>query len=327
MFCLTTTAAARAQADPAPGHAGPGLRRVRRRVLRAWAAASALALGAAACGGSAATTAAASASAQPSVPGCSALRSQYPELVGRTLTDALTPFTPGYESADPNNPSTYVGFDVDLLHQLGSCLGFSSTFKPTAFSALIPTLQAGQANIVISDIYATPQRAKAATFVTYEKVNDGFLVRAGNPRGITGFNLHMCGATAAENTGFVEVPLVENLAGPCQAAGKPAPKLLLFSNNADCIQAVLAGRADVYVNDVNTVNQAVKAHPGQLANSTKVTLPYSVGIALPKGDARLILAIKAALTDLQAAGVEKRLLAKWGLDAGTQETPTILGTV
>lgn len=136
-----------------------------------------------------------------------------------------------------------------------------------AFAALLPTLQSGQAGIVISDIYATKQRAKVADFITYSKVFDGVLVDKGNPKHLTGIDMSMCGATAAENTGFVEVPLVQALAPRCKAAGKPVPKLQLYTNNADCIQAVLAGRADTYINDVNTVDEAVKAHPDKLSKA------------------------------------------------------------
>src|SRR5206468_2186766 len=148
------------------------------------------------------------------------------------------------EALDPQDPSKYIGFDVDLAQALGQCLGFTVTYKPVAFAALLPTLQSGQADIVISDIYATSPRAKAADFITYSKVFDGVLVAAGNPKHITGINTTMCGAAAAENTGFVEVPLVQNLEGPCKAASKPTPTLQLYDNNADCIQAILAGRAD-----------------------------------------------------------------------------------
>ena len=190
---------------------------------------------------------------------CQQLQAKYPKLKGVTLVDAVNPHTPGYEALDPKDPSKYIGFDIDLAEALGKCLGFSLTYKPVAFAALLPTLQAGQADIVISDIYATSERAKAADFITYSKVFDGVLVAKGNPKKITGINTSMCGDVAAENTGFVEVPLVQNLGAPCKAAGKAEPSLQLYDNNADCIQAILAGRADTYVNDANPVDQAVKA--------------------------------------------------------------------
>ncbi|MGE5147342.1 MAG: ABC transporter substrate-binding protein, partial [Candidatus Eiseniibacteriota bacterium] len=243
---------------------------------------------------------------------------------GKTLVDAVNPHTPGDEALDPKDPSKYLGFDIDLAEMLGKCLGFKVTYKPVAFAALLTTLQAGQADIVISDIYATHERAKAADFITYSKVFDGVLVAKGNPKKITGINTTMCGATAAENTGFVEVPLVQNLAKPCEAAGKPAPKLLLFDNNAQCIQAILAGRADTYVNDANTVDQAVKAYPDKLEKAVAVTLPYSVAIAVPKNKHEFRDAIKAALIEIQKAGIETALLKKWSLDPETVEEPKIL---
>jgi len=256
--------------------------------------------------------------------GCQALQAKYPMFKGKTLVDALNPHTPGYEALDPQDPSHYIGFDVDLAEALGECLGFKLTYKPVAFAALLPTLQSGQADLVISDIYATSERARAADFITYSKVFDGVLVAKDNPKHITGINTSLCGDTAAENTGFVEVPLVQNLAPACKSADKPEPSLQLYDNNADCIQAILAGRADTYINDVNTVDQAVKAYPDKLSKAVAVTLPYSIGIAVAKTKPELRAAIMAALVEVQKAGVETSLLKKWALDAGSLEEPKLL---
>jgi polar amino acid transport system substrate-binding protein len=257
-------------------------------------------------------------------PACTALQAKYPEWKGKTLVDAVNPHTPGYEALDPQDPDKYIGFDIDLVQALGQCLGFKVTYTPVAFAALLTTLSSGQADIVISDIYATKERAKAADFITYSKVFDGVLVVKGNPKHITGINTSMCGDAAAENTGYVEVPLIQDLADACKKAGKPAPTMQLYDNNADCIQAILAGRADTYVNDVNTVDQAVKAYPDKLSKSVAVTLPYSVGIAVPKGKTKFRDAILAALLEIQKSGGEVAMLKKWSLDSGTFEAPHIL---
>ncbi len=109
-----------------------------------------------------------------------------------------------------------------------------------------------------------------------------------------------------------------------QSRGEARPTLQLYDNNADCIQAILAGRADTYVNDVNTVDQAVKAYPDKLEKSTAVTLPYSVGIAVPKNKPEFRDAVMAALIAVQKAGIETELLKKWSLDAGFLEEPKLL---
>jgi polar amino acid transport system substrate-binding protein len=255
---------------------------------------------------------------------CAALQAKYPSLNGKTLVNAVNAHTPGYEALDPDDPSKYVGFDIDLGEAIGDCLGFKVTYKPVTFAALLTTLEAGQADIVISDIYATKERAKAADFVTYLKVYDGVLVAKGNPKKIDGINLSMCGATAAENTGFVEVPLVQALEEKCKAAGKPAPEIQLYDNNANCIQAILSGRADTYVNDVNTVDGAVKAYPDKLEKATAVTLPYSVGIAVPRNKTDFRDAVSAALTEIQKSGIQAELMKKWSLPEDQMEAPKLV---
>ncbi len=263
--------------------------------------------------------AAAAALAAPAA--CQAIQARYPQFKGKTLVDAVNPHTPGYEALDPQDPSKYVGFDIDLAETIGGCLGFTLTYKPVTFAALLTTLSSGQADIVISDIYATEDRAKAADFITYSKVFDGVLVAKNNPKKISGINASLCGTTAAENTGYVEVPLIQNLAPECKTQNKPAAEIQLYDNNANCIQAILAGRADTYINDVNTVDQAVKAYPDKLEKATAVTLPYSVGIAVPKDKPEFRDAVTAALTEIQKAGIETQLLEKWSLGAGTLDAP------
>ncbi len=255
---------------------------------------------------------------------CAALQAKYTSLKGKTLVNAINPHTPGYETIDPSDPTKYIGFDIDLGTAIGDCLGFTLTYKPVTFAALLTTLQAGQADIVISDIYATKDRAKAADFITYLKVFDGVLVAKGNPKKIDGINLSLCGTVAAENTGYVEVPLIQALEAECKAAGKPAPEILLFDNNANCIQAILAGRADTYINDVNTVDGAVKAYPDKLAKATAVTLPYSVGIAVPRNNVEFRDAVMAALIEIQKSGLQAELMKKWNLPSEQLEAPHLV---
>lgn len=255
---------------------------------------------------------------------CAALKDKYPDWKGKTLVNAINPHTPGYEAIDPNDPDKYIGFDIDLGEEIGDCLGFKLTYKPVTFAALLTTLASGQADIVISDIYATEERAKAADFITYSKVFDGVLVANGNPKKIDGINMSMCGAAAAENTGFVEVPLVQDLMPKCKAAGKAEPTLQLYDNNANCIQAILAGRADTYVNDVNTVDQAVKANPDALEKAIAVTIPYSVGIGVPKDKPKFREAVMAALTEIYTSGDQLKLLKKWELDPANLKEPGLL---
>ena len=92
----------------------------------------------------------------------------------------------------------------------------------------------------------------------------------------------------------------------CKAEGKPEPTIQLYDNNANCIQAILAGRADTYINDVNTVDNAVKAYPDKLEKAIAVTIPYSVGIAVPKNKPKFRDAVFGALTEIYKSGDQTR---------------------
>ena len=255
---------------------------------------------------------------------CAELQAKYPDWKGKTLVNAINPHTPGYESIDPKDPNKYIGFDIDLGEQIGECLGFKLTYKAVTFAALLTTLQSGQADIVISDIYATEERSKAGDFITYSKVFDGVLVAKGNPKKITGINTSLCGTAAAENTGYVEVPLIQALGPECKKEGQAEPTIQLYDNNANCIQAILAGRADTYIKDVNTVENAVKAYPDKLEKAVAVTIPYQVGIAVPKDKPKFRDAVHAAMMEIYKSGDQAALLKKWNLDPENLMEPGLL---
>ncbi|MEM5370834.1 hypothetical protein V4C53_33005, partial [Paraburkholderia azotifigens] len=65
------------------------------------------------------------AEAPPAPAECAALQAKYPQWKGKALVNAINPHTPGYEALDPNDPSKYVGFDIDLGETIGKCLGFT----------------------------------------------------------------------------------------------------------------------------------------------------------------------------------------------------------
>jgi polar amino acid transport system substrate-binding protein len=150
------------------------------------------------------------------------------------------------------------------------------------------------------------------------------LVAKGNPKKIKGINASLCNATAAENTGYVEVPLIQGLAATCKAQSKDEAQVQLYDNNQSAIEAILAGRADTYINDVNTVDGAVKAYPTKLEKATAVTIPYSVGIAVPRGDLQMRAAIIDALNVLQKSGVQTAMLKKNNMPVENLEAPHLV---
>jgi polar amino acid transport system substrate-binding protein len=256
---------------------------------------------------------------------CADLREKNPDLVGTTKTNALNPNTPGYEVVNPDKPDEYMGFDIDLGNAIGACLGFGVDYVAVGFSEVIPTVASGQADWIISNLYATEERAQGGVdFISYSKVFDGILVAKGNPKKLTGIDTSICGQTIALNKGYVEIPLVEAVGPDCEAAGKPAPTVSLFDSSADCVQSILSGRSDAYMNDVNTVNRFIAEHPDKLDSAETVMLDYEIGIGILQGEHEFRDAVQAALTVVQDSGLQTELAGKWELDANAVAEPTIL---
>ncbi|WP_460795789.1 ABC transporter substrate-binding protein [Microbacterium sp. GXF0217] len=256
---------------------------------------------------------------------CSTLRDEYPDLVGTTKTNALNPHTPGYETVSTDDPNTYEGFDIDLGNAIGACLGFAVDYVPVGFAEMIPTVASGQADWIVSNLYATEDRASGGVdFISYSKVFDGILVSEGNPKQITGIDTSLCGTTVALNKGYVEVPLVEAVGPECEAEGLEAPTVSLFDSSADCVQAILSGRADSYMNDINTVMRYIAEHPDDLASAETVMLDYEIGIAVPQGEHDFRTAVAAAITEIQERGIQQELAARWKLESSEDAEPAIL---
>ena len=93
------------------------------------------------------------------------------------------PTLPPVMYRDPNNPSKIIGQDPDMVDAAMKCLGLKYELVGLDFGTLIPTLQAGQIQLVWSNIYYTPVRAQAADFVIYATTGTAGIVKKGNPKG------------------------------------------------------------------------------------------------------------------------------------------------
>src|SRR5262245_18457275 len=109
---------------------------------------------------------------------------KYPGLAGKILKVGLDPTLPSMMYRDPKDPTKIVGQDPDMVDAAMKCLGLKYELVGLDFGTLVPTLQAGQIQLIWSNIYYTPQRAQAADFVIYATTGTAGIVRKGNPKGI-----------------------------------------------------------------------------------------------------------------------------------------------
>src|SRR2546429_1190909 len=154
---------------------------------------------------------------------------KYPGLAGRTLKVGLDPTLPPVMYRDPKDPSKIVGQDPDMIDAAMKCLGVKYELVGLDFGTLIPTLQANQIQLVWSNIYYTPERAKAADFVAYATTGTAGLLRKGNPKKITSL-ADTCGVRAAPLPGTVEEGGFKEQSGEWVAAGKAPIEVSTYPN-------------------------------------------------------------------------------------------------
>jgi polar amino acid transport system substrate-binding protein len=219
---------------------------------------------------------------------------------------------------------TIIGFDIDLGNAIAAKLGLKANFQNVTFDAIIPALAAGKYDLSLSSFTDTKAREATVDFVTYFNAGESLMVPAGNPKGVTGPDLTLCGLTVAVEKGTTEESEIPALSTKCTAAGKKAITALSTDDQNAANLALTSGRADVGSADSPIAAYAVKQLSGKIALAGAIyeTAPY--GIAIPKSPG-LAPAIKAALAAMVADGSYKAVLDKWGDDAGAITTPVING--
>jgi polar amino acid transport system substrate-binding protein len=249
--------------------------------------------------------------------------SKYPDLASKTLQVGISPFSPGYETADPNDPNHILGFDPDMVQALMDCLGFKYAFQSLDFSGLVGALQANRIDLIFSSMYATPERVAQVNFVLYQKASTGSIVRKGNPRNIQSIE-DTCGVTAAEVTGTVEAQTLQDQSDKCTSAGKQEINITLYKDNDACVQALQTGRADLFMTDAGLASALAKQFSDTVDRGFSIPSEYRFGVGVNKSNTELLNAIFNGLSAIQANGTEPQLLQKWGFDPSQLEPAAIV---
>jgi polar amino acid transport system substrate-binding protein len=254
---------------------------------------------------------------------CKALRTKYPSLVGKDLSVGLGGYTIGFEAPSAADPTKIVGLDPDLFDYMAACLGFKYTLHNGSFNVLLTSVTSGRIDIGPS-LYVTEPRLKQVAFVSNFSVIDGSVVRKGNPKHLTSLD-SLCGATVTAAAGTYEaVSLIPPLSAKCKAAGKPEIGMLLMQNTDTTVQALLSDRADIYLTADSDAEALAKSVAGLQAAFT-VDLPILNGFPIAKSNKLMQDAVLDAMKAIQAAGIEKVLLDRWGQGAASERPAAING--
>jgi polar amino acid transport system substrate-binding protein len=229
-----------------------------------------------------------------------------------------TDFTyPPYEYVEADKQQ---GLDVDFAQAAAKVMGTRLNMVDTRFNSLIPGLQSGRFDAVVSFLYVTPERAKVVDYVPYFTSGSAFVVHDGS-----GFSpkepRDVCGHVVATLQGAYQESLVEGDLGKlCDAEGKPI-KLRSFPTDTQAAQDLVAGRADVLFADSATAQYRVEqlSRYKLVKSNDELMYPIAAGLAVRKGETELQAGLQRVVDELRRSGELQRIADKWGVGVATEQ--------
>lgn len=245
----------------------------------------------------------------------SPLAAQLPQdIIDRGYINNLTqPPSPPFEFKD--STGKLVGLDVELVDGISKVLGFPiKTNEVSDFTTLLPSLQSGRTDIVVSGTLDTPGRQEVVNIVDYIKTGTAVMKLASDA---TINELRdLCGKAVVTSTATNYPAQIEQISQE-QCGSKDSIKITTSASGIpDLLNQVIQGRAVAAVNGSDFLPYEANANfAGQFATvGEPVLFPAFYGVLVDKKQAGLEKVIQQALQQMVDDGTYGEILKKWDLD-------------
>lgn len=201
------------------------------------------------------------------------------------------------------------GLESDMARMMAEAMGVEVQFKIMPFSHLIPALEAGSVDMLLSSVTITPERNKNVAFVgPYFVSGKSFLTKGSwlaTARDMDQVNSPQTRLTTL--AGSTSLVFVQN--------ELPKATLLPAKSYDDAVAMLLEGKADAMVADFPICLVSVFRYPGKDLAALMPPLNYEpIGVAIPKGDPHLINWVSNYINYLENSGELTRLEELWLTD-------------
>jgi len=198
-----------------------------------------------------------------------------------------------------------IGFDADLAQAIAGTMDVRIKFAAMPFAELLPALEKGKVDMVISGMAMLPKRNRKVAFVgPYYISGKGILIKSENAAAFQdtqGMNNPAMKLAALKNS--TSQMFIEKAAGMA--------KLVTVNTYDEAIDMLLNGKIDALIADYPycAVASFRYREKGLVSGQSKLTFE-PVGIALPE-DTLLINYVQNLLMLLEGEGVLKALEDRW----------------
>jgi len=215
------------------------------------------------------------------------------------------------------------GLDYDLAAEIARRLKLRLQFDNVAWDGIIPAVQQGREDLLMSSMTDTAERQKSLAFVDYFVAGSQVLVRAGDPHAASGLS-GLCGHSVAIQSGTTHIDIAGAQSRSCVRKHQPPIRVVQVASGAT-VTSVSSRRTDAAIDDYPVVAYAVQQHPSALALAGRQVEAAPYGIGLAKSSVALRGAVQAALEQMDADGTYARILSAWHITGGSLTTAALDG--
>ena len=220
---------------------------------------------------------------------------------GEDITVASDIAYPPFEFERDGEP---VGFDIDLLNEVGKRAGFTPEYQNVTFDGIIGGLANGQYDAAISSMTITPDREKRIDFSEPYFNADQSLLAPGD-----------AGIESVDDLGDATVGVQLGTTGEITAnefkdEGTIQGDIRTFDTIEDAFNALENGQIEAIINDLAVSQYEAENSGGNAEIIEVIPTEEQYGIALPK-DSELRADINKALQEIKDDGTYEEIYKKW----------------
>lgn len=202
--------------------------------------------------------------------------------------------------------NSYIGFDIDVMSELGKDLGVTVEFVPTDWKTLVNGVVAGQYDITGSASISPPRMKVAGFSESYLAVEIYPFTSAENADKFDGYDsINQPGVVVATTLGTTFEALAKEWF--------PNAEIKVVEAPARGFQEVLAGRADVFITSNIEGSTLTEKHGVVRVKGAEPRSPSPIAMLLPQDDQVWINYVNNWIKVKAAQGFFVETSAKWGL--------------
>jgi len=199
-----------------------------------------------------------------------------------------------------------IGYEIDIARSMAGAMGVKLRVETMPFADLLPALEAGKVDMILSGMTIIPERNMKAAFVgPYYVSGKAFLTKvdrlasAKDASEVKNTAIALAALKGSTSQAFVEMLI-------------PQAKLTLTANYDEAVQMVIQGKVDALVADYPICIVSVFRYPDQKLLASLTPLTYEpIGIALPPNDPLLVNWVENFMNGLEGSGQLDMFRDRW----------------